>query len=250
MWWVGATIEREEKHYHLNFLDLFYPFVLKTKLEAIRKYYGIKEWDEDNIFNINHFIRCCEFLTYNNKAVTQNEIFPSYKHLIFEGSQGILLGQDSGFFPNVTRSDTGSKRVCEFNPAYYLVTRAYQTRHGNGPMSNVEYPHNILSNPNETNVTNEWQGNFRRTLLDVDMLEYAIRKDGIDIGEAMLCITCLEQIKNEYRFTYGNRIVNCDDENDFVFQIWNILHPKDIYCFKMEDGKITSKPFLRGVNRW
>jgi len=151
-----------------------------------------------------------------------------------------MLDQDIGFFPHVTRSNVGYKRLKTFGIDYYhLVTRAYQTRHGNGPMSNENIPHNIKSNPKETNVYNSEQGTFRKSLLDVDFLEYGIEKDGIPKNKSELYITCLEHIKNEYRFTYKGKIVNCIDEKDFVSKIKNTLCIKKVRCVKMIDDNIS-----------
>ena len=91
-----------------------------------------------------------------------------YHDTIFEGSQGLLLDQHHGFFPNVTRANVGLENVESFtglNDIYevYLVTRAYQTRHGNGFMTNENRPHNITENIEETNKEHEYQGKFRRS---------------------------------------------------------------------------------------
>jgi len=93
----------------------------------------------------------------------------------------------------------------------YLVTRAYQTRHGNGIMTNENIPHNILIDTNETNITNEYQGIFKRSLLDLDLLLYAIDKDDYirNAVNKTLVITCLDHIENEYRFTLDGNIVYC-----------------------------------------
>ena len=54
---VGATFNREEHYYSLTFGDLFYPWVLKTKLEAIKSFYGNEELD------LTNFLECCELIT-------------------------------------------------------------------------------------------------------------------------------------------------------------------------------------------
>jgi adenylosuccinate synthase len=69
--------------------------------------------------------------------------------LLFEGAQGLLLDQDRGFFPHVTRSNTGLRNVLTLADEWGLerlevtyVTRAYLTRHGAGPL-----PHELPDKP-------------------------------------------------------------------------------------------------------
>ena len=227
----GSTIQREESFHHLQYLDLFNPFVLKNKLDAIRTYYG----EFSPPIDLSEFLGCCEFMVANFPCVDERAMCGA--NVIFEGAQGLMLDQDIGFFPHVTRSRTGSERVRQFDPEYYLVTRAYQTRHGNGPMSNEDVRHNIKRNPLETNVTNEWQGEFRVAVLDVDILEYALRKDGLDRAGAVLCVTCLDHVRGDYRFTRNGELVYCDDEEDFVIRIAFTLGIGRVMGFEIVDGK-------------
>jgi adenylosuccinate synthase len=205
-------------------------------MEMIRQYYykGIN-------LDLTEFYECCDFLIKNFKCDTflNNR---SVHNIIFEGSQGLLLDQDIGFFPNVTRSNTGSKRInklWEGMVTKYFVTRAYQTRHGAGKMTNEDIPHNIKSNPSETNVTNKWQGSFRKSLLDLDLLQYTIQKDGgiNSFFNDTLVITCLDHIENEYRFTHKGNIICCNDENDFVHKITNILGFQCVCTSRSEESK-------------
>lgn len=174
---VGATLNREAHYYSLTFGDLFYPWVLATKLKLLENFYqgysGVA---------LNRFLNCCDIVTHSS-YIQKTDGFPAYPYsdYIFEGAQGLLLDAHYGFFPHVTRGNTGSQNIVRLvgNVPFqcYLVTRAYQTRHGLGPMSNEHLPHNISQNPDETNQTNRYQGSLRRSLLDVSLLEYAIQKD-------------------------------------------------------------------------
>lgn len=258
---VGTTQKREEQRYSLTFGDLYNSFVFQTKLDLVRAYYislhhaeaDQKSFDKMISLNTKRFNDCCQMikeLTYIKPVfgLPKNEkigghLVRTYSSFIFEGSQGLLLDQQYGFFPHVTRSNTGSKNIIEIcgdnSIEYYLVTRAYQTRHGNGPMSNDKLGHNINLDENETNVTNEFQGNFRRSLLDVSLLEYGINKDeGIrNSSNKTLVITCLDHIVNEYRFTYNGQIVFCDNENDFVNKVSSLLKIKKVIISRSADSK-------------
>ena len=156
--------------------------------------------------------------------------------LIAEGSQGLLLDQHHGFFPHVTRSNTGTKNLIEMGlePELFLVTRAYQTRHGNGPMSNIGLDLNLIKNKDETNVYNEYQGEFKKTVLDLSLLQYATYKDEYirdNILNATLVITCIDQLNTRFpiTLTLKNDIKYFDNKNAFVKFIKNQLNVKEVY---------------------
>lgn len=76
-------------------------------------------------------------------------------------------------------------------------------------MRNEKIPHKIKDNDCETNKFNFYQGSFRKTLLDLDLLDYAISKDIIinqRRKESGLILTCLDHVINDYRFTYKKEI--------------------------------------------
>lgn len=234
----GATIERNEKRVSLTYQDLFYRDIFTQKLRAIRDYYN--PVNPDMVL----FLLSCQWLVKN---------FPPYygipgsSNYVFEGSQGLLLDQDYGFFPNVTRSNTGTQNIPpDFKTEktdIFLVTRAYQTRHGNGFMTNVDIPHNIKDNPNETNVKNEYQGEFRKSLLDVSLIEYAINKDDFvrDSENKNLVITCLDHIVGDYRFTYNGKIIESFSQNQFIKRISDILKIESVYISESDESFYMKK---------
>jgi adenylosuccinate synthase len=127
--------------------------------------------------------------------------------VIFEGAQGLLLDQDRGAFPHVTRSNTGLKNVltlanetgiAQLGAVY--VTRCYATRHGAGPLA-----HELPGPPNpdvidNTNIPNPWQGQLRFGTLDLFILQCAIAADLSDAAQGAvtvshtLAMTCLDQL--------------------------------------------------------
>jgi adenylosuccinate synthase len=207
----GATIQRNEDHYHLYARDLQYPRIRDEKLRNILNYY--KYTTPLNMISQRHYD---EFVDACTRIIEMYEIVDGFnkldmwdKDLIFEGGQGIMLDEDYGFFPNVTRSYTTSKNAIEFINKHklhersimtYYVTRAYQTRHGRGYMSNegmdISY---IKPNPNETNVNAGHQGSFRKSVLDFNLLSYAISCDKFHNPDSkkFLVITCLDQIEGD-----------------------------------------------------
>ncbi|MEZ5041921.1 MAG: adenylosuccinate synthetase [Saprospiraceae bacterium] len=206
----GATMARQLTPYKLYAQDLSYPLVLAQKLKAIATYYQEQNSQafESAAFkeSLIQFEQAVIGMKDTFQLVHEKAFFkqPHYSDLIFEGSQGILLDMDFGFFPNVTRCSTTSKQAFSLItdnhlpvPEVYYITRAYQTRHGNGFLSNEKFPLHFLPNPQETNQYNPWQGHQRCSILDLDMINYALGCDqNFSAGlKKHLVVTCLDQLK-------------------------------------------------------
>lgn len=229
---VGKTWEREENHFSIKVRDIFHPVVLKIKLDTLKRHHPVYKHYSPNIDAMEEFYNACNQVRTCFLAV--DTIPESYNNYIFEGSQGLLLDQDIGFFPHVTRSNTGLKNIFAmgFKPEVFLLTRAYQTRHGEGPMTNENISHNIRINPYEQNPDDNAQGKFRRTVLDIDLIKYAISGDKrIKPDEATLVVTCLDLI-SEYELTSKRKIITFDDENEFVSFIQNAIGVKRVFIGK------------------
>lgn len=226
----GATMERNElTPYRLYVRDLYYPVVLEQKLAAIGEYYRRKVHDPMLVMDLQEVVAGFKeaaqqilplIEVVEEKVFLEKRIYQlGFDALIFEGSQGILLDRDFGFFPNVTRAYTTSRNAMELIQNYHLplpeifyITRAYQTRHGKGFLSNEGLKLNYTPNPRETNVYNEWQGQQRVAPLDVDLLNYALDSDRNFSGTAPknLVITCLDQLKGALEATVDGKLRTFD----------------------------------------
>ncbi|MEW6023904.1 MAG: adenylosuccinate synthetase [Pseudomonadota bacterium] len=128
--------------------------------------------------------------------------------VVFEGAQGLLLDQERGAFPYVTRSHTGIRNALDVAGEAGIetldityVTRAYLTRHGAGPLEGELADKPYPGIEDRTNVPNEFQGRLRFAHLDLDLLERTIRTDfadaaacpGID-ATLNLAVGCLDQV--------------------------------------------------------
>lgn len=219
---VGLTFAREERFQSLLAGDILNPVVFKMKYACLKNSYRdkVNGWTIDQNKTFEGCIEDILSLPNNFKFVHNVSDVGNVNKYIFEGSQGLLLDQNIGFFPNVTRSNTGSKNILSlgFIPTPILITRAFQTRHGNGLMTNEHIPHNITDNPLETNVLNPYQGEFRKSLLDLSLLKYGIERDNYlrRNKEKQLVITCLDLVQHEYRYTIDGQIVGHPDEDSFV----------------------------------
>lgn len=218
----GETIERNlTPAYALTVGDLDDAGALAARLDAIRRAYaparlarlGFGEAFASNadLFLsdgvLEHFVADTRrFL----QATTVADIRTATRgrRLLFEGAQGLLLDQDRGFFPHVTRSNTGLRNVLALANDLGLerlevtyVTRAYLTRHGAGPLLHElpEQPYPGVTDA--TNVPNAYQGALRFAWLDLDLLQRAITEDLADARRfpalavtPRLAITCLDQV--------------------------------------------------------
>ncbi len=192
--------------------------LVMAKMGSISDYYDI----EDSL-DIGSFVEACfEIRRLLHGFVHVTDCLPRCSDLVFEGSQGLLLDEHIGDFPHVTPSDVTPRNALEMAgrvDEVYLVTRAYQTRHGNGPMTNEDLPLYPVNNEEETNEFNEHQGEFRVAVLDLDRLLYA-KVEGIDkvVPSSIrtnLVVTCTDQV-NPYRVTVDGRVVAFDDAHEFA----------------------------------
>lgn len=133
---------------------------------------------------------------------------PADVPIVFEGTQGLLLDQDSRFFPHVTRSKTGLTNVVALMPrlgvsslSVSYAVRAYATRHGAGPFpapwSSWTAPPSWLPRfRDDTNQPSPWQGNLRLASLSLPLLAEAIAGDLLAAGgapnEDFLAVGCLD----------------------------------------------------------
>lgn len=228
----GATIDRQKiPEVSLLFSDILDINILQQKLSVIREYYRTRmsletafvfdsfSHDEEDFLYISSVKEIYNLVSKNIVIpVFEKEIFSErmkWETFIFEGAQGILLDESFGTKPHITKSNTTSKNALSilarhsginFETAIYYVTRAYQTRHGAGPFREKNIDFILHNNDNETNTTNEYQGEFRTNYLDIDELNYALKCDNtFSKGIAKnLIITCLDHINCEEVIVFKN----------------------------------------------
>ncbi len=167
---------------------------------------------------LDKFMEDAEFFIAATRTAAPSFLAATKKHVVFEGAQGLMLDQQRGTFPHVTRSHTGIKNVLalagEANISVLNVTyatRAYLTRHGAGPLAH-ELPQAPSSGiRDETNITNDWQGSLRYAHLDVAVATLAgyIRDDlsdntAIKINHG-LAVTCLDQLGTDITFAENGK---------------------------------------------
>lgn len=135
--------------------------------------------------------------------------FANRETVIFEGAQGLMLDQNHGSFPYVTRCNTGLGDVMPLASAMgrpsvapNYVLRPYMTRHGAGPLPfEVDAPP-VPGFSDATNQPNEWQGQLRFGLVYLTRVKGAIAADFERAGDAYsdliegphFTMTCADQL--------------------------------------------------------
>lgn len=167
------VMAREHKQAYLKELrDVYLPNRLKE--EGIASIPA--EWSEivNSDVLIEHFIDDVAFMV-NHAQLSTKKPLNTFKNIVFENGQGLLLDQNQTFYGNnTTPSATGSfNAVKSINQYFYnttdevnvemcYVTRTYMTRHGAGRFE-TECAKSLINEKmfDETNVTNKFQDNLR-----------------------------------------------------------------------------------------
>jgi adenylosuccinate synthase len=211
----GPTVERSEGPCKLFAHHLGYRWVAEQKLAAVADYYRDKAEaagcadafrDEIGRCDVGQYLDMCQQFMAQVKVEVLERLQREYAEIVFEGSQGLMLDQDHGIYPHVTRGHTTSKNAVQIirtqlgpveSTEIYYVTRCYQTRHGNGPMSGAG-PVDLINIKGETNTTNAYQGAFRTARLDLALIQYALDTDGLYVNglapNRNLMVTCCDQL--------------------------------------------------------
>jgi adenylosuccinate synthase len=123
--------------------------------------------------------------------------------VVFENYHGVLADRYYGFVPHVTSLRTNPNFIwdlindCDYDGQVIkiAVTRAYQIRHGAGPMvsESPEWLEKML--PSSSQEDNRWQGKVRVGPLDLISLKYALEVCGGPSTFDGLALTWFDQIQ-------------------------------------------------------
>jgi adenylosuccinate synthase len=225
------TIERNQAGITLSISDILNNRHGKKRSNVMEYYKHIVGNDASITLGIDFHGSLTKLERILNESVFLSNVYPTDKDIVFEGNQGLLLDKDIGFFPHVTPSKTNLNNIFKLGyelDEVYLVTRAYQTRHGNGPMSNEDKTLNIIEVHEKATKENQFQGKLRKTILDLDLL-----KKGVDEGINETCerreitknlvVTCLDQIKGKPTLTHNKKLIEFDTIKNFIKYIGKAL---------------------------
>lgn len=257
---IHATMVRHEV-IPVTLYDLHNYLNMHKIIKSIHEYY------EDNGIDTSELLKNISFDTMLNSMqnytksinmhlsyVPNRDVLTCYDNVIFESAQGLLLDQDHEFFPHVTHAKTGSYHIPEIiehintpinhvnEHNTYYVTRAYMTRHGNGPFP-TECPKMYETMYDNTNLPHEYQGILRYGLLDLNSVINSIKKDLEDNTTSTatnIVITCLDQMPDKFDVVIDKEIRNVQ-VRDINSYFRSKLDIKDIYYSYSANGQAIIK---------
>ncbi|MBO4855230.1 adenylosuccinate synthetase [Candidatus Saccharibacteria bacterium] len=149
---------------------------------------------------------------------------------IVECSHGVLTDAATGLKPHVSAIRTLPKFTSEMLRASgydsriinYAVHRAYEIRHGAGPMPTYDADFTARMLPGSHKDTNRWQGAVRAGALDINLLRYALS-------------TSHETTFNGLCLTWFDQILACD-------RIWPL-------CVSYENAPVANESYTEFLNR-
>lgn len=220
----GATLERMEDGVSLLYRDLSGDKdILVKKLDKIRFWCWSKmscSSLSDSVYSIlnsghDSFIEVCErFLKTTHRWHGR---FEDFDNVVFENGQGLLLDQEYGNFPYVTRSNTGFRNVGKIlknlkifgkiDLDVYYLSRCYTTKHGAGPLKYEMDKIEGINFEDQTNVPNEFQGSIRLAPINYFELNKALMWDSQshpDNAVVYKVATCCDQIDKNSNQMYIN----------------------------------------------
>ena len=117
-----------------------------------------------------------------------------------------------------------------YEPEIYLITRTYQTRHENSPIINRFYNPDIMLHKGKKNINNKYQGKFRISVLDLNLLKYAINKDSYIKNNVnkILVITCMDYVSGLYSFVMDGVLAKFSNVSEFARTVAENLEIKNV----------------------
>jgi adenylosuccinate synthase len=193
---------RNEEGFTLFAQDLMFPEIFKIKLQNIRKYYGyidpsplLESKFKDAVDNISDYISVKDEFYINPSR---------FSNIVFEGAEGLLMDKRIGIHPDVSRTPATTEAVIDIMracpqlmpPDIYYVTRTYQTKYGQGII--VDKPVNLVNTESETNSFSSIRGEFKKSMLDIDMLKYSLLNNPEYGFKRNLVLTCIDQTTDNF----------------------------------------------------
>lgn len=207
---IGATRSMwSETGDGLRFSDLYSKRVVRRKLDWIRQWVQDKlvdykdynpklhdvnlDWNDNKINSLAEGERLCGSIS----SISTSEFVPRTNNIVFEGSQGYGLDEVYGTIPHTTYSNTRPTYALEFceyygldRPKIYGIIRAYETRHGNGPMRREDPSYVDISKDHNKGG---FAGKFRVGELDKWAINLAYKHCECDA----MVINCMDHVSQE-----------------------------------------------------
>jgi adenylosuccinate synthase len=145
-------------------------FIDRVNTDALREF---------DLWELNAEAVACDLHEALPDGLAIDAAVPVFRTAVFEGAQGVLLDEYRGFHPHTTWNTVTPHHAWELVHAAGVeavavlgVTRAYTTRHGEGPLPT--FSAGLTDRLRDVgNPWNRWQGSLRCGWLDLPLVRYA-----------------------------------------------------------------------------
>lgn len=265
---INETVERDLTEYSLLVRDLRDD--LRGRLRVIRSEYvpvrlkalGITKFSDEFLQLIDNQQVLESYLKFSGEFLAGTsdlrdheigDLRHSWDNVVFEGAQGLLLDEDNTeFHPHLTRSKCGLANInsiCakagikELQAVY--ITRAYATRHGDGPFPTWD---KSLSYEDRTNKPNPNQGAMRFGKFNLDLLMKAVQADlqkapNLEVTHS-LAMTCLDQVSEQVSYVH-NGVEQSIDKSRLPTLAACAINAKCVYLSSSQTGPVVGRAAAR-----
>ncbi len=191
--------------------------------QAAKQEIELLEDDEFSLRIVSHYLRLRSLVKIVDPDYLATEILSKDGTVVIESSHGILTDRLFGFSPHTSWLRTlpdrsiGLLQNCGYDGRIVKlgVTRAYQFRHGAGPL--VTHEPSLVEKllPGSTKDDNRWQGKPRAGMLDFVSLRYSIDVCGGPEFFDGIAVTWFDQISDWGLWKFCDGYENADDPEFF-----------------------------------
>lgn len=264
--------------------DLGNKSVLRKKLEAIRcrkieqfdfifsndyekffltedceKVIELRELFEDNDF-IDRIIKCFVELSKTVSIINaddfKKQILDRDGIIVVESSHGILTDRFFGFHPHTSFLRTLPQFTLDLLKAYdydgdivkLAVHRAYQIRHGAGPMVTESASMHDALLPGSNKDENRWQGKVRIGPLDLVMLRYALDVCGDGFFDG-IAVTWFDQVQSMSVFNFTDHYQDSETQfRNITVKRYDQFEDQILYQEQLTKMLYKANPVIQSLN--
>ncbi len=194
---------RKEKENEFDWIGSDLSHFLEEDRELALELLGILRSSDINAGAVERFRLMTSLVKVVDADYLRQEVFSRDGVVVVEASHGVLNDYYYGFNPHTSKLRIIPQRTLNFlsecgydgEIVKLACTRAYQIRHGAGPMVTEDAAMLDEMLPNSSKDENRWQGKVRIGPLDFVMLRYAVEICGGAEFFDGICVTWMDQIQ-------------------------------------------------------
>lgn len=193
---VRTKLQRQLEYYRKKYIDISFDNGIQSDRKLFAENY--KRLFDDGF--LQYCLDIFEDVSKKLKFKSLSEVIHGEGTAVAECSHGVLTDAGKGFKPHVSAIRTLPEFTNNMLQAAgysgeiinYAVHRAYEIRHGAGPMPTYDPIFTAHMLPDSHKAENRWQGIIRAGALDFNLMRYALAST--DIKFDGICLTWFDQI--------------------------------------------------------